>query len=311
MKNRDALKIISLLFFLVVSNNAIACTDDSVDENAKFVNCKRMAEQGISTTQYMLGKMYATGTGVKQNYKKALYWYRKSAERGLTEEIKPSNALATESQFELGIMYLEGIGVLKDIEKSAYWFELSAKRLNPKAQYLLSTMYAHGDGVAQSFKKAIFWQTKAANNRFSPAQYALGKHYYYGSIVTQDYEKALFWIRKAAVQGLTDAQFTLGVMYDKGEGVKKDQEKALKWYMKAAENGYDNALRLLAMAYEYGFSGVKQDYIRSHMYYNVIARKGSEDDKKSRDQLTKKMTPEQLSIAQEKAEELLNIINSK
>ena len=41
-----------------------------------------LAEQGHAKAQKNLGVMYAKGEGVRQDYKEAVKWFRKSAEQG-------------------------------------------------------------------------------------------------------------------------------------------------------------------------------------------------------------------------------------
>ena len=55
---------------------------------------KQKAAVGDAEAQFQLGKKYANGDGVEQDYAEALKWYMKSAEQG--------NAKA---QNNLGIMY--------------------------------------------------------------------------------------------------------------------------------------------------------------------------------------------------------------
>ena len=43
---------------------------------------KPLAEKGNSDVQSVIAVLYHTGQGVKQNYKKAFYWYKKAAESG-------------------------------------------------------------------------------------------------------------------------------------------------------------------------------------------------------------------------------------
>ena len=51
----------------------------------------------------MLGTMYHLGERVAQDYKEAVWWYRKAAEQGYAD-----------GQFGLGAMYANGHGVLQD-----------------------------------------------------------------------------------------------------------------------------------------------------------------------------------------------------
>lgn len=63
----------------------------------------------------MLGNMYALGTIVTTDYKKATYWFQKAAEQG--------NAGA---QYQTGRMYEGGLGVAKNITKALYWYQKAA-----------------------------------------------------------------------------------------------------------------------------------------------------------------------------------------
>ncbi len=54
--------------------------------------------------------MYREGTGVPQNARVAVNWYRKAAAQGLSE-----------AQYNLGNMYENGKGVSKDNAEAAKW----------------------------------------------------------------------------------------------------------------------------------------------------------------------------------------------
>jgi hypothetical protein len=57
---------------------------------------------------------YDNGRGVLQDYKQAVYWYRKAAKQG------HANA-----QYNLGEKYARGEGVLQDNKKAYMWFNLA------------------------------------------------------------------------------------------------------------------------------------------------------------------------------------------
>jgi hypothetical protein len=59
--------------------------------------------------------MYEHGEGVPQNYKEAIYWYRKAAEQGDADAHK-----------KLGLMYVEGLGVIKDYVEAYTWWNVAA-----------------------------------------------------------------------------------------------------------------------------------------------------------------------------------------
>ncbi len=103
--------------------------------------------------------------------------------------------------------------------------------------------------------------------------------------------------RAAAEQGDPDAQNELGEMYARGEGVAKDFRQAAKWYRLAADQGHGPAQLNLGRAYANGL-GVPGDHIRAHLWLNLASTSGDEDARSARDELTEKMTPEQIAEAQ-------------
>ncbi|MBT7665800.1 MAG: sel1 repeat family protein [Rhodospirillaceae bacterium] len=62
----------------------------------------------------MLGTMYHLGERVAQDYKEAVWWYRKAAEQGYAD-----------GQFGLGAMYANGHGVLQDSALAHMWFNIA------------------------------------------------------------------------------------------------------------------------------------------------------------------------------------------
>jgi hypothetical protein len=52
----------------------------------------------------------------------------------------------------------------------------------------------------------------------------------------------------------------------------------------------------LGLMYETG-TGVTQDYVRAHMWYNLVVAWGNQTARKNRDIVTKQMTPAQIAEA--------------
>ena len=73
------------------------------------------AGQGSSDAALNLGGMYDSGEGVEQDYKQAVSWWTKAAEKG--------HAVA---QNNLGLMYAQGLGVNQDYVEAYKWFTLSS-----------------------------------------------------------------------------------------------------------------------------------------------------------------------------------------
>ena len=140
-----------------------------------------------------------------------------------------------------------------------------------------------------------------------------------GAVVAQDFQKgfaaaqrgdfvtALKEWRLLAEQGDTSAQFNLGVMYENGngKGVLQDYAEAVKWYSLAAEQGYADAQNNLGVRYENG-SGVLQDNVRAHMWYNISAANGNKKSGEWRDERAGLMTSADISKAQSMAKECMS-----
>ena len=122
--------------------------------------------------------------------------------------------------------------------------------------------------------------------------------------VPQDYTEAVKWYQRAAEQGHVGAQNNLGVIYGNGRGVPQDHAEAVKWYQLAAEQGVAQPQDNLGVMYENGH-GVPQDFVRAHMWFNLAAAQGLAPAVEHRDNLAKRMTPADLSIAQQMVRERL------
>jgi len=152
---------------------------------------------------------YRAGNGTAIDYRKAMYWYQKVAEKGFPE-----------AQYSLGTMYYFGEGVPVDKKTAFDWFHkaaTSSKMLAP-ACYSLGMMYSNGEYVQADKKKAVEWYLKAAGNtRDYPhmaalAQNALGDSYYHGAGVKKDIEMAWAWFWFAKRYGNNDGEHNLAIL---------------------------------------------------------------------------------------------------
>ena len=73
------------------------------------------AGQGSADAALNLGGLYDSGEGVEQDYKQAVNWWKKAAEKG--HAVAPNN---------LGLMYAQGLGVSQDYIEAYKWFALSS-----------------------------------------------------------------------------------------------------------------------------------------------------------------------------------------
>lgn len=134
------------------------------DEQSKKIQLS--AEQGDTDAQYLLGRMYTEGQGVRKDKDQAIYWYKKAIE-GYLDAAEQGNI---DAQFELAMMLTKGYGVSKDEIKSFHWFQKAAEQGHVDAQYNLGKMYAQGRGVDKDKNKAVEWYKKAAKHGNADAQ---------------------------------------------------------------------------------------------------------------------------------------------
>jgi len=147
--------------------------------------------------------------------------------------------------------------------------------------------------------------TPLAKQGMAEAQYNLGIIYDNGFGVVQNYQTAVKWYTLAAEQGYASAQYNLGKKYEKGEGVLQNYKTAAKWFTLAAEQGDVKAQHNLGSMYGNGW-GVIQDNIYAHMWYNIAASSGNSNAAKNRTIVGERMTPADISKAQELARQCVN-----
>ena len=124
-----------------------------------FKETKKLAEGGDAEEQFNLGVMYENATGVPQDYKEAVKWYRRSAEQ-----------VCAEAQYALGVMYGAGWGVAEDSISAYAWIIVAKangqKDVEPTLQFLNQRMSEEQIAEAQKLAKEIFKRTKANKQNY-------------------------------------------------------------------------------------------------------------------------------------------------
>lgn len=108
------------------------------------------AIHGHPVAQYLLGTLYANGTGTAADAARALQWYEAAALQG---NRKAMHALA--------VAYAEGQGTAKSPSESVRWFSRAANIGYVDAQFNLAVLYERGLGVPQSLLDAYKWYAVA------------------------------------------------------------------------------------------------------------------------------------------------------
>lgn len=148
-------------------------------------------------------------------------------------------------------------------------------------------------------------------------------------------EQAKFEETKAkAEQGDAQAQHNMGHYYAQGHYVAMDWAGAVKWFRKAADQNHVMAQRSLAHHYEQAYGGVENNLVEAYAWRSIVAEpaanpwQGSKTKPTSaqltaqaaaqaeravadRDNLAKKMTPQQLADGKKREAELRAQLNAR
>ena len=103
-----------------------------------------------------------------QDYDKAMYWYRRSFNRG--------GSLVWIAESNIADMYAEGQGVSQNHAEAARWWDRAAMHGSDWAHYNLGKLYAEGaDGVEKDSRKAYFhlYIASLATGEHSPQAHSI------------------------------------------------------------------------------------------------------------------------------------------
>ncbi|PKY55961.1 kinase-like protein [Rhizophagus irregularis] len=182
----------------ILEQNHNKKTRNKKNKNVEIKIHKTMYFEGLRR----IGINYYNGTGTKQNYKKAFYYFQKAAESGY----KPA-------QYDLGGCYEDGKGVKKNNKKAFQLYQKSAEQGYLSAQFKLGNCYNFGIGTEVNETKAFELYKIAAEKDHLDAQYQLGYCYDKGIGTEFNKTKAFELYKIAAEKGHSFAQNNLGISY--------------------------------------------------------------------------------------------------
>ena len=154
----------------------------------------KLEDPVYSETMYNTGVFYADGLGVKQDHKKALYWFKKSAERG--DDI---------AMFRLALIYSDGLGVTANLQESLDWLKRAVVAGNLDAKVLLAQVYSEGKLLPQNNMLAVKLLREAVEQNSASAHFALGNFYLHGIEVEKSRLMAKTLFGKACRANLLEA----------------------------------------------------------------------------------------------------------
>lgn len=224
---------------------------------------------------------------------------------------------ATANSVEDGKLALER----QDYVLAHRMFAEAAHAGDPEGAFNLGHDFHMGSGVKGSIPDAILWFRTAAEKGHVQAMIRLSEIYERADGKPPNNAMAIHWLHKAAQHGEPFALTKLAGLFRYGnEGVPKNPQLAFKLNLRSAEAGERVGMQAVAAQYQFG-QGVPQNYVRAHMWYNLLAampapkhsdgvlkdfldassdsfRQGHED---SRNKLARMMTVEQIAEAQDLA----------
>lgn len=154
---------------------------------------------GVAAAQHDLAALYVAGTGgVPRDYGRAVFWFTKSAEKGMAN-----------AHYNLGVMYQQGLGVPQDAAAALGWYERAAQLGHPEAMYNLGIANIEGIGADRNIARGVAFFKQAANAGVSQAAYNLGVLYESNFIGPADLTKAAEWYQTAANEGHAEAKKSL------------------------------------------------------------------------------------------------------
>lgn len=221
------------------------------------------AESGDTVCMEFLAQAYLNGNDdVKQDFKKAAYWWKKLANTGYAI-----------GQFNFGLLYAKGCGIKRDFAKAAEWMNKAAANGDAdapgvaklyaetaeilkkaeagdvSAQAAISKIYTQISGSLEQFgperdyAESFKWAKKAAGNGSLDGMYYLGLCYEHARGTDYDPAKAAMIYQKAAELGHAPSQWNLAVCYFNGQGCERNETKGLYWAYESADKGHDFAIQ--------------------------------------------------------------------
>ena len=265
-------------------------SEESDNEKFEFTNNSiedlyKQAQNNNSYAQYMLGKKYLKGDGVKQDGEYGVRW--------LFRAIKQNNNYA---QYLLGKAILKGEylpmdnNLPLDIDSAVELLLKSSDQGNELASYTLGKAFIEGDLLPQDISAGFELLLKASEKDCVPALYYLGKMFYKGIGVTKGIDTAIYYFRIAANDNNTFAEYQLGKIYLYGYGVEKDYDIAMHYLHLSAEHGnqYDEQLLYSIQKQKNIMAAMSSQRLLQHIS-NLICRKNQEQNRRKIGQIDRKM----------------------
>ncbi|MBO6129701.1 MAG: sel1 repeat family protein [Pseudobutyrivibrio sp.] len=282
-------------------------TDDVKQDFTEAISWYQMAsDSGNVDGTCALGYFYLTGTGVDQDYEKAMELFDAAIEGGSTnayvgkarvllaqldknDEESTDDSVDTldsddsEDSEDESEVSADDESIIPEEEKEIYDLFYKAQIAGDlDGAYYLAYSYENGIGVAMDYKKAFDYYSRVTKSDSTDLadQYAknlsntaIALLYMKGEGVEADTTKAIEYFKVASDNDYAKASYYLGQIYEKGLGVDRNYEQAIEYYLLAADSDFAPALNQLGYMYYNGY-GVEVDFASAVYYQKLAALQG-------------------------------------
>ncbi|HOX00800.1 MAG TPA: hypothetical protein P5555_04815 [Candidatus Paceibacterota bacterium] len=195
--------------------------------------------------------------------------------------------------------------------EAAGWLQKAAGERNARAQMLLAQLCLEGMGVPRDPAAGAHWLRQAAEQHFPHAGCTLARLYRDGAGVPKNLDEAARWFRREAEAGCTTAMFALAVgLLTRESASPADHDEAIRWLRASARSGSVQAQSRLGELFSDGIV-LEPDYAEAWVWFTLAAEQGQKLAAIDARRLEKKLTAGQLSIAQQRLQELRQQSNPK
>lgn len=150
----------------------------------------RAAMRGHMEAQYLTGRCYLSGDGVRQNCSEGIQWLQVSAEAGLYR-----------AMMNLGLVYLRGAsGIPRQENLGIEWFVRAADAGSFNACYILADVYRE----REDYKEELRWYKEAAIIGDKDGFWKVARNYASGLAQVNDKPEAYAWLRLLTDESLLD-----------------------------------------------------------------------------------------------------------
>lgn len=300
--------------------DAIAMCRQGKYSEAIPVLSKHAGAKDIGAT-YVLARLYSEGLGVARSEKTASDLLAANVLGGhgpsmfalaeMKEGAEPVQALNLYKQamaagelsatVRLGTVYENGELGIKENPKLAFsYYQKAAAAGHPLGDFNLARFYDAGIEVSANEIQATRLYRKSALAGVTFANPVMARRYFEGKGLEADPIAAIGWLVRGAEKGSPEAMVLLGERYELGDTLPQNLNRAGELFSQAAKLGDPAGTFKLAMMYLNGI-GTKADPVRA-----FVLLSGAQSLPKAQEaleQLEKKLTTEELTLAKKKLAE--------